>query len=37
MVRAAPLGPSNPKSGSDGTTVEVLATPNAPAIPGCHR
>lgn len=36
-VRAAPLGASSPKSGAVGTTVSVLATPNAPAIPGCAR
>lgn len=35
IVRTGPLGASNPKSGSPGTTVSVLATSSAPAIPGC--
>jgi hypothetical protein len=35
IVRGAPLGASNPKSGAAGTTVTVLATATAPAIPGC--
>lgn len=35
IVRTGPLGPSNPKSGSAGTTVSVLTTSSAPAIPGC--
>ena len=36
IVRTGPLGASNPKSGSAGTTVSVLATSTAPAIPGCR-
>lgn len=36
IVRTGPLGASNPKSGSPGNTVSVLATSSAPAIPGCR-
>jgi hypothetical protein len=36
IVRTDPLGASNPKSGSPGNTVSVLATSSAPAIPGCR-
>jgi hypothetical protein len=37
IVRAAPLGASSPKSGAAGTTVTVLTTASAPAIPGCRQ
>jgi hypothetical protein len=37
IVRTDPLGASNPKSGSAGNTVSVLATSSAPAIRGCGR
>jgi hypothetical protein len=37
IVGVAPLGASNPKSGAAGTTVTVLATASAPAIPGCRH
>ena len=37
IVRTDPLGASNPKSGSAGNTVSVLATSSAPAIPACRR
>jgi len=35
IVRTGPLGASNPKSGSPGTTVSVLTVASAPAIPRC--
>jgi hypothetical protein len=37
VVRAEPLGASNPKSGAPGTTVLVLPAARVPAIPGCGR
>jgi len=36
IVRTDPLGAPNPRSGSAGTTVSVLTTASAPAIPGCR-
>jgi hypothetical protein len=37
IVRTEPLGTINGKLGAPGTTVSVLPTASAPAIPGCGR